>query len=41
MKYLKSDKLIMEDKKLEVKDLVEYSKNQEGKIFKNTNEESS
>ena len=27
--------MIMEDKKLEVKDLVEYSKNQEGKIFKN------
>ena len=27
--------MIMEDKKVEVKDLVEYSKNQEGKIFKN------
>ena len=27
--------MIMEDKKLEVKDLVEFSKNQEGKIFKN------
>jgi len=27
--------MIMEDKKVEVKDLVEFSKNQEGKIFKN------